>query len=255
MILRPVRMLCGTFTNRYEGLVQLYHRDFFFWSVIIMLRNLGLSLIAVLMNDSPMRQAMFAIILLFIMLVAQLSFRPYREGKKFNELETTCLICEIFILFVGIIFFVRLDASFRTTDPMYGKHDISTKYPIMTDMFTLSISAAMAICTAVIGVLLWEQMKLPLRAALTKMRLSKQTNQVEAKLKANSGNSVLRLKIQRGSLPEVPLPIRCGRFGRGRYRRAGFDRPGASASSCYHCRAVSPGAAGLESLLERLQKG
>jgi hypothetical protein len=77
--------------------------------VVIMLRNLGLSLIAVLMNDTPMRQAMFASILLFVMLVAQLSFRPYREGKRFNELETLTISCELFLLFVGIIFSVRLN--------------------------------------------------------------------------------------------------------------------------------------------------
>jgi hypothetical protein len=141
-----------TFVARYAGMTRLYRRDYFFWSLVVMTRNLGFSVIAVLLSDQPLQQAILAMMLLFGSLLLHTLHRPYRSIMPFNELETTALSCEIAILFLGLSFYSRAEAAVLFDE-------VDRRYSWVSTLFETTVSLVVVVCSLAMAMLLWQQLQ------------------------------------------------------------------------------------------------
>jgi hypothetical protein len=99
--------------SKYSMLTRPFAPEYYYWSVVIILRNLIIAVLSIVFVPVPLYQACSTLSVLLVCVIIQLRRHPYRDGTGMNGLEVTSLGVASVLLFLGILFFAEL-GSFAT---------------------------------------------------------------------------------------------------------------------------------------------
>jgi hypothetical protein len=89
-------------------LTRPFASEYYYWSVVIILRNLVIAVLSIIFVSVPLYQSCTTFAILCLAVVVQVRRRPYRDGTGMNGLEVTSLGVASILLFLGILFFAEL---------------------------------------------------------------------------------------------------------------------------------------------------
>ena len=95
-------------SKKYSTLTKPFSDTYYYWAIVIVLRNLIVAIISIVCTTLPLYQACLTLLTLALALLLELSRLPYRSGTGMNELEVSSLSSAIAILFLGILFYAEL---------------------------------------------------------------------------------------------------------------------------------------------------
>ena len=95
-------------SKKYSTLTKPFSDMYYYWAIVIVLRNLIVAIISIVCTTLPLYQACLTLLTLALALLLELSRTPYRSGTGMNELEVSSLSSAIAILFLGILFYAEL---------------------------------------------------------------------------------------------------------------------------------------------------
>ena len=103
-------------SRKYSTLTRPFSDQYYYWSIVIILRNLIVAVVSIVCTTIPLYQACLTLLTLAMAVLLQQSRKPYRAHTGMNELEQSSLSCAILILFLGILFFAELGTTTNPSD-------------------------------------------------------------------------------------------------------------------------------------------
>lgn len=92
---------------RYRSMTSPFRRHYYFWTILLKLVSLLISIDAVWLASYPIYQAMAALLVLGAATLLQIRNRPFRFGTGMNELASVTNMCAMAIIFLGLLFNVN----------------------------------------------------------------------------------------------------------------------------------------------------
>ena len=114
-----------------------FSRDGYFWTLMVMMRNLTIVCVGTLLSTEPVTQAFFVLVCIGIAAVLHVRKQPYRN-KRLNQMETISLVSSWWLLFTGILFTAQNNLA-----PLDGMYT-----PLLVTFFIMSFVFCAGVCVA-----------------------------------------------------------------------------------------------------------
>jgi len=99
---------------QYNIITANYSPDSYFWSIVVMFRNMTLVCVTTALSNEPITQAFFLLIVIGGFLGLHLTKRPYRN-ITLNRMETITLFATWWIVFCGILYSAQANLTSNAT--------------------------------------------------------------------------------------------------------------------------------------------